>query len=132
VTDKEIEAFLDVYDDLAVDIVDEDVKNEAAALDYSNQELAENICQTMGWEDFDLLGHYDFAAVMESGNTAHILCHAFISFLRWRLFTAAMEKGVGDPQFNQSCAAYSEFWYISLVHHWNALSEDSTVKPWIN
>lgn len=131
-TEQEIEAFLDVYDDLAVEIVDEDVKNEAAALDFTNQELAENVCRAMDWEDFDLLAHFDFAAVSDSGNVEHILAHAFVSFLRWRLFTAAMERGIGDNAFNQSCAAYSEFWYIALVHRWNDLSNGPKMKPWVN
>ena len=131
-TGPEIEAFLDIYDDLAVDIVDEDVKNVAAALDYTNQELAEYICRIMDWEDFDLLGHFDFEAVHEEGNVEHILAHGFVSFLRWRLFSAALQHGIGDSEFNQSCAAYSEYWYIELVRHWNALTNGAKMAGWVN
>lgn len=126
------EALLDLYDDLAVEIVDETAENTEAELPFSNRELAENICRAMGWEDFDLLAKYDFAEVEKTGQAEAVLAHAFISFLRWRLFRAATERSVGDAQFNQSCTAYSEYWYITLIRRWKSMTTGSPLPSWVN
>lgn len=131
-TEEEFTSFLDVYDDLAVEIVDDVRKNTDAALDFSNQELAENICQTMEWEDFDLLSYFGFEDIHRSSDARIVLAHAFISFLRWRLFSEASRRGIGDVEFNQRAEAYSEYWYIALVHRWNALSNGAKMRPWLN
>lgn len=128
----EAEALLDIYDDLAVEIVDDAAKNTDADLPYSNRELAENICRSMDWEDFDLLGKFEFEKIAAEAPSPVVLAHAFISFLRWRLFRLASARGIGDEAFNQSCTAYSEYWYITLVRRWNELEGGPVQKPWIN
>jgi len=132
VTTETIEGLLDVYDDLAVEIVDSKSSNADVDLVYSNRELAENICRAMDWEDFDLLGFFDFQAIHDEGTAQEILAHAFVSFLRYRLFSAALRRGIGDSEFNQQTVAYSEYWYIKLVHRWNDLTHQRPVSAWMN
>jgi hypothetical protein len=127
------ESIFALYDDLAVEIIDDARPNTDAALSYSNRELAENICRTMQWEDFDLFETHNFEAVHAADDEKTCLAYAFLSFLRWRVFHEASKRGVGIEAFNQKAAAYSEYWYITLVERWNALTPDSTpMKAWIN
>lgn len=126
------ESIFALYDDLAVEIIDDDRQNEDVALSYSNRELAENICRAMQWEDFDLFESHDFESVNEGGDPATCLAYAFLSFLRWRVFTEASKRGIGIEAFNQKAAAYSEYWYIALVEKWNQQSEATPMKAWVN
>lgn len=129
----EAESFFALYDDLAVEIVDDPSPNDDAALSYSNRELAENICQSLAWEDFDLFDRHDYDGVLASGQAGECLAYAFLSFLRWRLFTEASKRGVGIEEFNQRAAAYSEYWYIKLVERWNEKNPDAVpMKAWVN
>lgn len=122
-----------LYDDLAVEVIDDTRPNTEAALAYSNRELAENICRTMKWEDFDLFESHDFETVHEGEDEGTCLAYAFLSFLRWRLFSEASKRGVGIEVFNQKAIAYSEYWYIKLVERWNSLNPAATpMKAWIN
>lgn len=127
-----LERLLDIYDDLAVEIVDSQVQNTDVDLPFSNHELAVNICRAMGWDDFDLLGFFDFPTVHDGGDAEEILAHAFVSFLRFRLFSTAIRQGIGSPEFNQSATAYGEYWYVKLVHRWNALTNNRPVAAWLN
>lgn len=124
-------ALLDIYDDLAVTIVDDVQSNVDVNLSLSNQEIAELVCTSMGWEDFDLLGHFDFDAAEKSSDTSTVLAHAFISFLRWRLFNAAAHQQIGDQEFNVQCVAYSEYWYLRLIQKWDTMETGDTHKTWI-
>ncbi|WNL50700.1 hypothetical protein RPALISO_113 [Ruegeria phage RpAliso] len=130
-TEEAVEGLFAAYDDLAVDIVSSAAPNTDVDLTMSNRQLAENICEAMNWEDFDLLGKYDFEEVNTSENPAAILAHAFVSFLRWRLFSEAQKRGIGDAAFNLRCITYSEFWYIKLVNRWSTLN-GGKAKPWVN
>lgn len=126
------ESIFALYDDLAVEIIDDDRPNEDAALSYSNRQLAENICRKMAWEDFDLFEAHDFESVAEGGDEGTCLAYAFLSFLRWRLFTEASRRQIGIEVFNQKAAAYSEFWYIRLVERWNEQANGTPMKAWVN
>ena len=129
----DVEDIFALYDDLAVEVVSSTEPNTDAALTYSNQELAENVCTAMGWEDFDLFDHHDFDTIYAAGDGNTCLAYAFLSFLRWRLFTMASTRGVGNEPFNQKSAAYSEYWYIRLVERWNESNPDSpAMKAWVN
>ena len=130
----DLPSFFDDYEDLAVEIVDDAESNEAEyCLPYSNRELADMICGAMDWEDFDLFEKQPFEEVYERRDEAELLAYAFISFLRYRLFKAAGEQGIGNALFNQKVMAYSEYWYIRLVEKWNQLSGDAPkIKPWVN
>lgn len=127
-----LERLLDIYDDLAVEIVDSKVLNTDVDLPFSNHDLAVNICRAMDWDDFDLLGFFDFPAIHDSVEAEEILAHAFVSFLRFRLFSTALRQGTGSQEFNQSAAAYGEYWYIKLVHRWNTLTNSRPVAHWLN
>lgn len=122
-----------LYDDLAVEIIDDDRKNEDVDLPYSNRELAENVCSAMKWEDFDLFEAHDFESVNEAGDGDTCLAYAFLSFLRWRVFTEASKRGIGVEAFNLKAATYSEYWYIALVEKWNSNNPNaSPMKAWRN
>lgn len=121
------------YDDVAVDVVDSTESNADVNLTFTNRELAENVCKTMNWESFDLFDKYDFEKVHAEGTPEECLAHAFVSFLRWRVFTLALQRGVGINEFSQRAAAYSEFWYIKLVSRWNESNPEAPqMKPWVN
>lgn len=129
---KDTESLFEPYDVLAVEVLGNHTKNTDVSLSYTNQELAEHICQAMGWEDFDLFEHHDFPEVALSDDPAVCLSYAFLSFLRWRVFTTASARSIGVEAFNQKAAAYSEFWYISLVERWNNMAGASApMKPWL-
>lgn len=121
-----------LYEGIAVEIIDSTSPNDDVSLSYSNRELAENICQTMKWEEFDLFEHHNFEVVYEEGDAAKCLSYAFLSFLRWRLFTEASARGIGIEVFNIKAAAYSEYWYVKLVERWNESNAGSPMKAWIN
>ena len=125
--------FFAAYDDIAVEIVDNSEPNADVDLSFSNRELAENICQVMAWEDFDLFETHDFEAVHRDGMAGVCLAYAFLSFLRWRVFTTAAARGVGIATFNDKAIAYSEYWYIKLVERWNSHNPNAKpMKAWIN
>lgn len=126
------ESIFALYDDLAVEVVSDDSPNDDVELIFTNRELSEKICEKMGWEDFDLFETHDFEIAQERAVADECLAYAFISFLRYRLFTRASEGRVGVEAFNQSAAAYSEFWYIKLVEQWNELSDGTPMKAWMN
>ena len=74
----------------------------------------------MDWESFDLFEEHAFEAVLSAGDPETMLAYAYLSFLRWRVFTQASALQVGLEEFNQTAAAYSEMWYIKLVCAWSA------------
>ena len=123
----------ELYDDLAVLVVSSKMSNDSVDLKYTNLELSENICSIMEWETFDLFETHDFQEVMDADEADKCLAYAFISFLRWRLFTEARKLGIGPDDFNINAAVYSEYWYIKLVERWSVLSGSSvSMKNWIN
>ena len=125
--------FFAQYDDLAVEIVDRDAPIDDVGLSFSNRELAQKICFAMGWEDFDLFEQHDFQKVFEENIPENCLTYAFISFLRYRLFSEAQQRGIGLPAFNERAVAYSEYWYITLVERWNSHNPDKpSTNNWKN
>lgn len=130
---SETENFLAPYEDIAVEVVESAEPNSDVDLTYSNKELAVNICQAMGWEDFDLFEGQDFEGVNLRGDGPECLAYAFIAFLRWRVFMLAAKRNVGNEQFNASAAAHSELWYIKLVDRWNKQNPHAPqMKVWVN
>lgn len=130
---SELDNFLDPYDDIAVEIVDSSTPNTDIGLSFSNRELAENICQTMGWESFDLFETQDFEGVEARGDGTECLAYAFIALLRWRVFTVAASRNVGNEMFNTKVATHSEYWYIKLVDTWNKQNPHAPqMQKWIN
>ena len=126
-------SYFDPYEDLAVEIIDDAASNAAEYdLSYSNRELTEIICRSMGWEDFDLFETYDFEAVLFRGVAEELLAYGFVSFLRYRLFKAASEQGVGIAEFNARAMAYSEYWYIRLIERWGADNGKCAGRRWVN
>jgi hypothetical protein len=121
------------YDDIAVEVVSSREPNEDVSLIYSNRELVEQVCGTMGWEDFDLFETHPFEDVHAAGVSDTCLAYAFIAFLRWRVFTTAAYRGVGVPAFSEKAAAHSEYWYIRLVERWNEKNVGAPkMRPWLN
>ncbi|AMO44155.1 hypothetical protein DSS3P8_097 [Roseobacter phage DSS3P8] len=132
-TSIDTQGFLDLYDDIAVEIVDSAEPNTDVDLTFSNRELSENICQAMDWEDFDLFETHDFQAIYDAADSASCLAYAFIAFLRWRVFTTASSRGVGEEGFNIRAATHSEYWYIKLVDRWNQQNPAAPqMKAWVN
>jgi hypothetical protein len=130
---SDVDSFLAPYDDIAVEVVDSTLPNTDVGLTYSSRELAENICQTMGWESFDLFESHAFEKVAARAESSECLSYAFIAFLRWRVFTTAQERKIGAPDFNAKVAAHSEFWYIKLLDVWNKQNPGSEqMRPWVH
>lgn len=125
--------FLAPYDDIAVEVVDSTTPNADVGLSYSCRELAENVCQTMGWESFDLFEKHDFAVVNARGEGQECLAYAFIAFLRWRVFTTAASQNVGNQEFNAKASAHAEYWYIRLIDTWNKCNPNAPqMRAWTN
>jgi hypothetical protein len=128
------------YDDIAVEVVSSDTSNMDVSLAFTNRELVEHVCRALNVEDFDLFEEHAFELVYEEhlarGDDARAetpLAYAFIAFLRWRVFTIAMDRGVGIPTFSEKAASHSEMWYIRLVDLWNESNKDSPqIKTWMN
>lgn len=129
---SEAAAILDVYDDLAVEVVSDNVPNTVVDMPYSNMELSENICKAMDWEDFDILARHEFAEIEKSGEAKVVLAYAFLSFLRWRLFDEATRRGIGDADLNTRFCTYAEYWFIRLVKRWKFLSTGTPQTKWLN
>lgn len=116
------EQFFELYDAIAVEVVDSTAPNTDAGLSMSNRAMAEKVCQIMGWEDFDMFESHDMQKAYDSNVAETCKAYAFVSFLRWRVFSIALQRGVGYESFNHKAATYSEYWYIALVERWAELS----------
>lgn len=133
-TDKSyVDHVLDMYEDVAVETVSSTAPNTDVSLDFSNRELAEQVCQLMKWESFNLFETHDFDSVINRNVRDELLAYAFISFLRWRMFITSQSSGIGIPSFNERSAAYSEMWYVTLVEAWHMTAPDAVpVKRWVH
>lgn len=121
------------YDDIAAELVVSKDLNSDVDLPYSNWDLVEIVCKTLDVEDFDLFETHDFEHVHVHGNAERCLAYAFIAFLRWRVFSRALQLNVGIHSFSEKAQAHSEYWYIKLVDRWSQLNPDAKPMPkWVN
>ena len=132
---EQLDRYLAQYDDLAMDVLDDGRSNTRHGIPWSNAALAQAVLQGMDWEYFDLFAPVDYEGTYASDDADTIQCYAFIAFLRMMLFSAAYAAGVGEPEFNKSAAASSEYWFKRLWDRHEALEKgEDTPKPhkWIH
>lgn len=131
--DPQISAFFDLYDDLAIVVLDDTQPNYQNDMEISNAEMVEEICRMMDWEDFDILAPIDFAKVYKDGAVHQILAYFYLAHLRCELFYTAQREEVGDYVFNKTAVAYSEYWYLRLRDRYDALySGQETRHAWLH
>jgi len=132
---KQFHKFMDRYEDLGGQILDSALPNVAYGLDYSNNELAGEICDAMDWDSFDIFQSIDFEATYENAGIEEVRAYCFLAFLRMDLFYTANAMGVGEKSFNMLAAALSEYWFKRLMDRFNFLHGDKegvTPHPWIH
>ena len=126
--DPQVAEFLDQYDDLACSVVGDQRPNINVGIEYSNAELVEEVCELMGWEDFDLMAPYDFEEAYNSGDRSTILAHLYINHLRLDLFFSANVHDIGDTLVNTHAIAFSDYWFRKLRDQLYALDASTVVK----
>lgn len=125
--------YLDAYDVLAVEIMSMTVSNTSDGFAFNNQQLSVLICKLMNWEEFDLLGTYNFAEVYVTGSKQAVQALCFISYLRFKLFRAAFNRNIGPEIYNTFAAAVHEYWHKKLLDKFYATIKNEPVKHiWIN
>lgn len=129
----QLNRYLGIYEDLAIQVLDDPRSNVKYGLPWSNEELTQAVLEDMDWESFDLFQQMPYAEVYggESIEQSRALC--FVAFLRMMLFSAAFVNGIGEPEFNKTVAAHSEYWFRLLRDRYESLQKkDSTHHKWIN
>jgi len=120
------------WDKLATEVVNMTEGNPSYTVGGSNAQLAQLVCNLMGWDGFDLLGEYDFKEAYMRGNIHEVQAHCCLAFLKFRLFQIAGEREVGDMVYNYVAVAASEYWYRLLSDKFRALvTNTSTEHNWI-
>lgn len=119
--DPQVAEFFDVYDDLALHVLDDRRPNHQNGMEMSNADMVEEVCRIMGWEDFDVFTPYDFEKVYKDGATHQILAHFYLAHLRLEVFNSAIAESIGDPLVNKAALTFSEYWYLKLRDRYDAL-----------
>jgi len=109
------------YDDLACAVLDDRNPNIANDMDITNAEMAEEVCELLGWEDFDLLAPLDFEGIYVRGSMDQLLAYFYMSHLRFELFNSAYMGQIGDPVLNNIAMAHSEYWYLMLRDKYDSM-----------
>lgn len=131
--DPQVSAFFDMYDDVALAVLDDQRPNTDVGMEMSNSELTEEVCRLMDWEDFDVFTPFDFGKVYKSGATHQILAYFYLAHLRLEIFTAAQNEEIGDRLFNKTAISFSEYWYLKLRDRYDALySGRETAHHWMH
>lgn len=130
---QSVEDFYAQYDDLAIAVIDDERPNHHAGLHLSNSEMCEIVCELMEWEEFSLFDDAPFDKVYKQGSARQVLAYAYIAFLRWELFHAAIHQKVGDAAFNEKSCAHSELWYGKLRDRYDGIaSGEMTDHRWLH
>lgn len=131
--DPQVAAFFDIYDDLALAVLDDRRPNLQNGMEMSNADMVEEICRIMGWEDFDIFTPYDFDKVYKDGAMHQILAHFYLAHLRLEVFNSAGVEGIGDQLVNKSAVTFSEYWYLKLRDRYDALyAGKETRHAWLH
>ena len=131
----QLNKLLDRYDDLAVNVVEDERPNTARGLPYSNSDMTQMILEALDWESFDLFHTIDFEAAFKSDEEDYVRAYCFLAYLRLDLFTVSMAAGVGDPDFNKAAASTSEYWFRRLMDRFTTLNskqDTETKHNWIH
>lgn len=121
------------YDALAVELLSMTTPNTSDGFAFSNVQLSGLICALMKWEDFDLLGTYNFAEVFVTGSKESVQALCFIAYLRLHLFRNAIRREVGPEKYNVFAAAVHEYWHKKLLDKFYSLLHDRPVThEWLN
>ena len=129
----QLDRYLGLYDDLAVEVLDDPRPNARYGLPWSNQELTQIVLHDMDWESFDLFMQVPYKDAYEGEDVDVARCYCFIAFLRMMLFSAAFANHVGDPEFNRVAVAHSEYWFKRLKDRYEALTKKGETRHgWIH
>lgn len=118
---QSVNDFFEVYEDLAIAVIDDERPNLDIGLELSNSEMAEVVCELMEWESFDLFQTMDFLDIYNRGGSPQVLSYCYMAFLRWELWLAAINQKIGDAAFNEQACADSELWYCRLRDRYAAM-----------
>ena len=128
---NDIDDFFDQYDDIAVEVCDMPYPNEIIS-DYTNMEICSEICDLLDVDYFDMFADINITEEIKAENPERLKALGFIYLLRWQVFVAALEIGVGNQEFNERAIAHSEMWYIRLANrHLEVMGGDAD-KSWLN
>lgn len=131
--DPQVTTFFDLYDDVALAVLDDQRPNTDVGMEMSNAEMVEEICRVMGWEDFDILTAFDFDKVYKDGALHQILAYFYLAHLRLAIFEVARDENIGDALFNKAAVAFSEYWYLKLRDRYDALyTGHATTHTWLH
>jgi len=130
---NQLDRYLSHYEDLAIEVLDDPRSNIKYGLPWSNEELTQIVLEDMDWESFDLFQNMPYAAAYGGENEDQARALSFVAFLRMMLFSAAFVNNVGEPEFNKTVAAHSEYWFRMLRDRYESLSKKNETKHrWIN
>ena len=131
---EQLDRYLGIYDDLAVEVLDDDRPNTGYGLPYTNAEVTQIVLNDMDWESFDLFQKVDYQGAYESEDSDNVRAYSLIAFLRMMLFSAAYANHVGDPEFNRGASAFSEYWFKRLSDRLEAVvtKQKETAHKWIH
>ena len=131
--DPQVVHFFDLYDELALAVLDDQRPNTHSGMEMSNADMVEEICRLMEWEDFDIFTPFDFEKVYKNGSLHQILAHFYLSHLRLDVFYSAKQEEIGDHLFNITASSFSEYWYLKLRDRYDALSSGrETTHSWVH
>lgn len=131
---EQLDRYLEQYDDLAVQVLDDPRPNGRYGMPWSNAEITQIVLDDMDWDSFDLFQPMPYAEAYEGGDTGRARAMCFIAFLRMMLFSAAFANNVGEPEFNKVAAAHSEYWFKRLKDRYESgtKKQDDTKHNWIH
>ncbi len=125
--------FIGAYDALAAELMAMTEPNLKDGFAFSNVQLSVLICNLMKWEEFDLLGTYNFAEVFVTGSREAVRSLCFIAYLRYHLFKTAFDRKIGPEVYNVYASAVHEYWHKKLLDKYYAIVKDIPVKHmWIH
>lgn len=131
--DPQVAHFFDLYDEVALAVLDDQRPNTHSGMEMSNADMVEEICRLMEWEDFDIFTPFDFGKVYKDGAVHQILAHFYLAHLRLEIFYSAKQEEIGDRLFNKTAISFSEYWYLKLRDRYDALySGQETSHSWMH
>ncbi len=129
----DLSEYMDAYDELAVELLSMTTPNVSDGFAFNNIQLSGLICALMKWEEFDLLGMYNFAEVFVTGSKESVQALCFIAYLRVHLFRNAISRNVGPEEYNVYAVTVHEYWHKKLLDKFHALVHDAPVTHnWLN
>lgn len=130
---EQLDRYLVQYEDLAIQVLDDDRPNSHYGLPWSNTELTQIVLNDMDWEFFDIFETLPYAEIYTEGDDNAVRCYSFIAFLRMMLFSVAFANHVGDSEFNKLASAHSEYWFKRLQDRYGSFTKkDDTNHKWVH